>query len=938
MAYERVERPSRPLLPGELEGRIAALAARLGGAALILLAAAGWLSLATWSAADPSLTHTTSAAVRNWLGPLGAIAADLVLQTLGFVAILAFLAPASIGLQLLADRRAMPARASFFPLALLTLAGAFSALPAPASWPLNHGLGGIVGDAVLGFGTGVLAIVNPARAHLVAGLVLFSAGMCLLSAGLGMATRDWAVLLMRDPRRGGCLQTLRQYIDGVRRRRDERRAASAAHCAPDAGWPLPGERIGGAGTTVADPGFPPQSVAGEPRSAARPARKETSGSSRAAEAAASPAAPPGTDDCGAAEADAEAETAQPASQLEQGRLPAFLSAYRRSASGASAEGSSPRPAADTALPETAADEPDSSGAARSVRDPDAVCAERGHGFEHVTERASRAMARRFAPRAAPLPEPRPAPARSGIGGVLSFRPAEPAWRRPSLNLLRRPPAARPGRELSLPVLRGSARLLEDALAAFGVDGEVRSIEPGPVVTVLEYAPARGIEAARIEALADDIARAMSVEAARVSPLPGRASVAIELPSVRRETVLLREVLDGDAWRTAEAGLPIAIGKSAGGHPIVADLARIPHLLIAGASGSGRSTAVATLILSLLLRQAPADCRLLLVDPRMLKLAPFANVPHLLAPLVTDAAAGIAALGWVVREMEERYKRMAELGVRNVEIFNNRVRNARKRGELIARTVQTGYDEATGEPRVVEERLDVEPMPAIVVVVAELADLVVVAPRDVEAAVQRLVQMARPAGIHLVLATDRPGPDIVTPAIKASLPTRMVLKLTSRLESRALLGEAGAEQLLGSGDMLFTAGPGQTLRAHGAFVSVEEIDAVVASLVGEVEPDAGLTHALEAAAGGVTAGRAGGVPLRSVAGAAGAMLDDADDELFDRAVAIVHREQRTSTSYLQRRLGLSWARAAALVERMEREGLVGPQDGNGRRHILVGSGG
>lgn len=556
-------------------------------------------------------------------------------------------------------------------------------------------------------------------------------------------------------------------------------------------------------------------------------------------------------------------------------------------------------------------------------------------MEAAADRGSRAMARRFAPAMA---EPASTPARRGVkaiaSGIFTYRASEPTWRRPSLNLLNKAAVQRPGPEATSPLLRGSARLLEDALRDFGIAAVVKSIRPGPVVTAFEIEPERGTKVSRIVALADDIARAMSAQSARVAPVPGRNTVAIELPNVRRDTVQLRDVLESEAWRGMDGALPIALGKGVSGEPVVADLARMPHVLIAGAPGSGLSATLDALIASLLWRHAPDDCRLVLIDPKMLELASVNGVPHLLAPVVVDAARGVAALAWAVGEMDERYKRMAELGVRNVELYNNRVRNAKKRGELMARRVQTGFDEATGEPRFEEEALDLVPLPAIVVIVGELADLMAAAGRDVEAAIERVARLGRAAGIHVVLATARPTPDIVTPALKASLPSRIALKLASKADSRTVLDDLGAEQLLGLGDMLVTAGPGQFARVHGALVTPEEVEQIAAHWreQAEIEPDESLMQALARAAGEEGTGRAMPQP--------GAVLDtdsSEDDDLFDRAAAIVHRERRASTSTLQRRLGISFARAAEIMARLEREGLVSAPDGAGRRQVATGAG-
>ena len=467
-------------------------------------------------------------------------------------------------------------------------------------------------------------------------------------------------------------------------------------------------------------------------------------------------------------------------------------------------------------------------------------------FDANTDKASRDIAARFAPgfsdAAQPLAELKAAIGAKAAGllagqklagqnllGNLAFRSkAEPEWKRPSLNLLKRPPAAKPGPEFTQTVMRGNARLLEDVLADFGVKGEVKDIKPGPVVTLYELEPSRGTKSSRVIGLADDIARSMSVVSVRAAVVPGRNAIGLELPNVRREPVLLREIFEADAYKTNEFALPLALGKSIGGEPVVADLARMPHLLVAGTTGSGKSVGVNAMVLSLLYRHAPEDCRLMMIDPKMLELSVYNGIPHLLTPVVTDPHKAVAALNWAVGEMEERYKRMASLSVRNIDMFNNRVRNAKKRGEILARTVQTGFDKS-GQAVFEKQKMDLEPLPHIVIVVDEFADLMSVAGKDVEVVVQRLAQMARAAGIHLIMATQRPSVDVITGTIKANFPTRISFKVTSKIDSRTILNEQGAEQLLGQGDMLYSTGAGQIVRVHGAFVSDEEVEAVANAL-------------------------------------------------------------------------------------------------------------
>jgi S-DNA-T family DNA segregation ATPase FtsK/SpoIIIE len=540
-------------------------------------------------------------------------------------------------------------------------------------------------------------------------------------------------------------------------------------------------------------------------------------------------------------------------------------------------------------------------------------------FDLSTDLESRVIAARFAPRIAQRHRIVRAP--GVLRGPFAFRRSESACKRPSLSMLTRPTGGKSGPAIAQTVLRANARLLEEVLADCGVKGEIKNIKPGPVITLFELEPARGTKSSRVVALSDDIARSMSAAAVRVAVTPGRNAIGIELPNVRRETVFLREILEAEAFRGADAGLPLALGKGISGEPIVTDLARMPHLLVAGTTGSGKSVGINAMVLSLLYKLPPERCRLLMIDPKMLELSVYNGIPHLLTPVVTDPHKAVAALDWAVREMEERYKRMALLGVRNIEGFNNRVREARKRGEILLRTVQTGLDPATGQARYENECLKLEAMPYIVVVVDEFADLMMVAGKEIEAAVQRLAQMARAAGIHLIMATQRPSVDVITGTIKANFPTRISFKVTSKIDSRTILNEQGAEQLLGQGDMLFSPGSGQILRVHGPFVSDEEVETIVAFL-----REQGAPRYVE----GVT-----DAPVMPDAVAHGPR--GSEEDLYEKSVALVLRDRKASTSYIQRRLSVGYNRAADLIERMEREGIVGQANNVGKRDVLVSSG-
>jgi S-DNA-T family DNA segregation ATPase FtsK/SpoIIIE len=485
------------------------------------------------------------------------------------------------------------------------------------------------------------------------------------------------------------------------------------------------------------------------------------------------------------------------------------------------------------------------------------------------------------------------------------------------------PKASDRQPLSRSELDSNSRALEGVLGDFGVRGEIVKAHPGPVVTLYELEPAPGIKSSRVIGLADDIARSMSALSARVAVVPGRNAIGIELPNPHREKVYLRELLAVKDGNESVAKLPLCLGKNIGGESIIVDLARMPHLLIAGTTGSGKSVAINTMILSLLYRLRPDQCRLIMVDPKMLELSVYDGIPHLLTPVVTDPKKAVVALKWAVREMEERYKRMSKLGVRNIDGYNARLVEARARGEELTRTVHTGFDKETGKAIYEEEKLDLEPLPYIVIIVDEMADLMMVAGKDIEGAVQRLAQMARAAGLHVILATQRPSVDVITGTIKANFPTRISFQVTSKIDSRTILGEMGAEQLLGQGDMLYMAGGGRISRVHGPFVSDEEVEKVVRHLKSQ-----GVPEYLEA------------VTAEEPADEDGAVFDstgmggDGGGDLFAQAVAIVKRDRKASTSYIQRRLQIGYNRAASLMERMELEGIVGQANHAGKREILV----
>jgi len=493
---------------------------------------------------------------------------------------------------------------------------------------------------------------------------------------------------------------------------------------------------------------------------------------------------------------------------------------------------------------------------------------------------------------------------------------------PPLELLQWPETARQQHaDFTEEALEKNAKLLESVLADFGVQGQITKVSPGPVVTLYELEPSPGTRASRVISLADDIARNMSAASVRVAVVPGRNVIGIELPNRRREMVYLRELLSSDTYADYTGVLPLVLGKDIAGNPVIVDLESMPHLLIAGTTGSGKSVAINTMIMSLIYRLPPERCRFIMVDPKMLELSMYDGIPHLLAPVVTDPKKAIVALKWTVREMEERYRAMSKLGVRNVKGYNIRLREAAKNNENLMRTVQTGFDRETGKPIYEEQPLDLTPLPHIVVIVDEMADLMIVAGKDLEAAVQRLAQMARAAGIHLIMATQRPSVDVITGTIKANLPMRISFQVTSKIDSRTILGEQGAEQLLGLGDMLYMAGGGRVTRVHGPFVRDDEVEAIVKFLKAQGEPEY-LEEVTEDDEEDLLSEENGGL------GESGGSND-----LYDKAVDLVLREQKASISFVQRHLQIGYNRAATIIERMEREGIIGSANHVGKREVL-----
>ncbi|MGX9147318.1 DNA translocase FtsK 4TM domain-containing protein [Mesorhizobium sp. 128a] len=853
---------------------------RLVGACLFALVAFGVAGLATWNVADPSFSHATDNIVTNAMGYAGAVFSDLAMQFFGLAAVAA-LVPAVIWGFLLFSARGvdrLPKRGlAWFGFALLAAAIAGCVVP-PKTWPLPTGLGGVFGDMVLnipglvigGYPTGIVASVI-AMVLIAPALWLFAYGSALIARKNGFAVMERTA--EPDPREDDLL------FDEDEDEGDEGILALGAITH----WWL-------------------SFRAWMHRRAVR--RQQ------------------------------ERDEYEP--EMEQ-RSTAWRRAAERVESAEFAESRMSPDGRARVEPEFFAAMVNDRSVSVDPDDDDVLDAGFDNGDEEV-ELDDEPFQRRAAPNAkvqnfrsdaatrVAAPAPRPAPgARVQREAQTSLIGSE-TFEMPSLHFLSEPKNVVRDASLSKDALEQNARLLEGVLEDFGVKGEIIAVRPGPVVTLYELEPAPGIKSSRVIGLSDDIARSMSAIACRVAVVPGRNAIGIELPNAKRETVYLREIMASRDFETTKAKLALALGKTINGEAVIVDIAKMPHVLVAGTTGSGKSVAINTMILSLLYRLTPQDCRLIMIDPKMLELSVYDGIPHLLTPVVTDPKKAVVALKWTVREMEDRYRKMSKVGVRNIDGFNARVQLAEKKGEKISRTVQTGFDRQTGEAIYETENLDLEPMPYIVVIIDEMADLMMVAGKDIEGAVQRLAQMARAAGIHVIMATQRPSVDVITGTIKANFPTRISFQVTSKIDSRTILGEQGAEQLLGMGDMLYMAGGGRIQRVHGPFVSDDEVERIVAHLKLQGVPEYldAITEDDGEDDDDEPSGKGGG---------GGGNFEDSDDP-YDQAVSVVLRDGKASTSYIQRRLGIGYNRAASIIEKMEKEGIVGPANHAGKREILV----
>ena len=888
-----------PQATAQFQSRVAEFAGLMLGIAGIALG----LALCTYSPADPSFDTATIGPVRNVAGHPGADIADILFQWFGLAGVLPVACLLAWAWRI-ASRRGLGS-------VTLRLTALFAALPASAAvlacmpaliglgaaFPSAAGPGGAVGDTIAGsalaagrglagpFGSGLVWLIGLAFAVL------------LTTLALGLSAAEWRRMA------GGLAAAARVPFSRGRRSAESRTARG-----------------------VRRDRFAERSIAPNP----------ATGLEIAPVSGRMPSPPALLDD----QLDEARDSARALLAREQPAIGGRVARTSRWQRATGRRGRAPRQ--DDDLPPIALPPPADAAAPRRApaadedppaRDRRREAAEAGGGEAAPRSRlaALPGVGRLLAARRDEVEErSRRAegsePDREDQAGPRPFRadrrPEPQGWRFPPLSLLHASPSSQgfgPSRE----ALEANARLLETVLADYGVQGVIRDIRTGPVVSLYELEPAPGIRSARVIGLADDIARSLSVTAVRIATVPGRNVIGIEIPNAKRETVFLAELLGSDQFRSNGSRLVLALGKDIGGAPILADLARMPHLLIAGTTGSGKSVGVNAMIASLLYRLSPDECRIIMIDPKMLELSVYDGIPHLMAPVVTEPKKAVTALKWTVREMERRYRLMSQLGVRNIGGYNDKAAEARARGEDLSRRVQTGFDGETGKPVFEEQRIDLRPMPFLVVVIDEMADLMMVAGKEIETAVQRLAQMARAAGIHVIMATQRPSVDVITGVIKANFPTRISFQVISKFDSRTILGEQGAEQLLGQGDMLLMQGGGRITRVHGPFVDDREVEEIVAFLKTQGTPDY-VDEVTDVDEEDTTA--------QSTGPNQGNLLDETS--LFDQAVALVAREGKASTSFIQRHLSIGYNRAAKLIEQMEKEGIVGPANHVGKREILV----
>lgn len=935
-----------PLLDSNTQAVLERRGKELVGLALVGLAVLAGMLLGSYTPTDPSWLSATDEPARNLLGRTGASIASPLVIIAGYGAWGLAIILAGWGARFVIHRgedRVLN-RSIFAPIAVALASVYASTLVPPADWNHSFGLGGLFGDTVLGALLGVapvqasfgLKVISALMFVVATGFVLFVMGfnaqelrVCLRFGlrGLVMAYANLMALLGQ-----GASGALRAAQNAQGRRRHNREepaprhdpgtgsafaAAPPLHAEPRAARPGLLARMPALVKRTAEPAPEPELV--EPdlswhaQQLEAPSEERIKAKIADAIKSRGRAAPP-----------LSASRVEPPVVRPRGPQPLVLDTTRPPAPttlaplGAAAVAG---PAwQDTLAPLMEIEEDDLPDTLPLLDDDDDLAAWQDTPPAGPIPAGPRKVVQH-------APHKPAAPSRQAQAEAqphLQFTESAPAYEHPPLSLLSNPEDI-PRHMLSDEALEENARMLESVLDDYGVKGEIVSVRPGPVVTMYELEPAPGLKASRVIGLADDIARSMSALSARVSTVPGRSVIGIELPNAHREKVVLREILSARDFGDSNMRLPLALGKDIGGQPVVANLTKMPHLLIAGTTGSGKSVAINTMILSLLYKLSPEECRLIMIDPKMLELSVYDGIPHLLSPVVTDPKKAVVALKWVVGEMEDRYRKMSKMGVRNIDGYNGRVREALAKGEMFKRTIQTGFDEDTGEPVFETEEFEPKTIPYIVVIVDEMADLMMVAGKEIEACIQRLAQMARASGIHLIMATQRPSVDVITGTIKANFPTRISFQVTSKIDSRTILGEQGAEQLLGMGDMLYMAGGGRITRIHGPFVSDEEVEEIVTHLksFGPAEYMSGVVD-------GPEDGKADDIDM--VLGLGG--NTDGEDALYDQAVAVVLKDRKCSTSYIQRKLGIGYNKAARLVEQMEEQGLVSTANHVGKREILV----
>lgn len=843
----------------------------LCGFAVLGVLALGITALATWNVADPSLSYATGNAPTNLLGHSGAIFADIMMQFLGLSALIAMLPILAWSFALISGRKfsRIPARLVAWVSGAFIASASLGCFPAPLTWPLPNGIGGVIGDMILRFPALFIGAYPTGTFATVLGslFAIPAAWLMLFASGLLGAPDEEDELVVAQASAPSKARKVQEAVDEEDDDSNGFFGSLLAFGALTHYWYIAQARFRRLF------GLKPKSMRNE------------------------------------FEQPYDFNDYEFGTLNEPSRLKTAMNRLER-AEPSFEERAEARARRDVAPPSISMDD-DNNNDEDDDSLPDGVLS----GDAKFAARPAAGQTRITPPSARPKPSERLA--RDAQPSFI----ARDGFQLPSVHLLAEPKSVVRDNTLNADVLEKNARRLEGVLEDFGVKGEIIHVRPGPVVTMYELEPAPGIKSSRVIGLADDIARSMSAIAARVAVVPGRNAIGIELPNKIRETVYLRELIASRDFENNKAKLPMSLGKTIGGEAVIADLAKMPHLLVAGTTGSGKSVAINTMILSLLYRMTPEQCRLIMIDPKMLELSVYDGIPHLLSPVVTDPKKAVVALKWTVREMEERYKKMSKIGVRNIDGFNTRVQQALDKGEVLTRTVQTGFDRQTGEAMYETEEFDLKPLPYIVVIIDEMADLMMVAGKDIEGAVQRLAQMARAAGIHVIMATQRPSVDVITGTIKANFPTRISFQVTSKIDSRTILGEQGAEQLLGMGDMLYMAGGGRIQRVHGPFVADNEVEDIVAYLKTQGSPEylESITEEDEDEDGSGPSGT-------------GNMAES--DDPYDQAVAVVLRDGKASTSYVQRRLGIGYNRAASLIERMEQEGIIGPANHAGKREILV----